>query len=217
MASEVSEAPRAGDDDADTAITLGVLDAVHADSAVTQRRLAGDLGIALGLTNAYLRRCVRKGLVKVSQAPPNRYLYYLTPKGFAEKSRLTGEYLSDSFSFFRRARNQCANLLHAAGARGWRRIVLYGASELAEIASLCEEPNVTIVAVVDPNHRAAAFGSLDVAGSFDKIGTVDAVLLTTLDNPQAAYGRVRKEFSTDQVLVPPLLRVTEDAPGDPSP
>ena len=46
-----------------------------------------------------------KGLVKMSQVPLNRYAYYLTPQGFAEKSRLTAEYLSVSFNFFRRARN----------------------------------------------------------------------------------------------------------------
>ena len=86
-------------------ITLGLLSAVEANSALTQRSVASDLGIALGLANAYLKRCVRKGLVKVKQVPANRYSYYLTPKGFAEKSRLTAEYLSISFNFFRSARS----------------------------------------------------------------------------------------------------------------
>ncbi len=58
-------------------ITLGVLTAIEQDSAVTQRSLARDLGIALGLANAYLKRCAKKGLVKISQAPANRYAYYL--------------------------------------------------------------------------------------------------------------------------------------------
>src|SRR5207253_7334046 len=83
----------------DPEIVLGLLTSIERDSGVTQRKLAGDLGIALGLANAYLRRCVRKGLVKVSQVPLNRYAYYLTPQGFAEKSRLTAEYLATSFNF----------------------------------------------------------------------------------------------------------------------
>ena len=91
----------------DAEITLGILNAVHENERITQRSIAEDLGIALGLANAYLKRCARKGLIKVRQAPANRYAYYLTPQGFAEKSRLTGEYLSDSFHFFRQARNQC--------------------------------------------------------------------------------------------------------------
>src|SRR4051794_31761602 len=73
-------------------IVLGVLDAIERDPTVTQRSVALELGIALGLANGYLKRCVRKGLIKVRQAPARRYAYYLTPKGFAEKSRLTASY-----------------------------------------------------------------------------------------------------------------------------
>jgi chemotaxis protein MotB len=121
---------------AEAAITLGLLSAVEDNSAVTLRSVACQIGIALGLANAYLKRCVRKGWIKVNQAPSNRYAYYLTPQGFAEKSRLTAEYLSYSLQFFRRARGQCDALLAQCARRGWSRIVLAGASELAEIASL---------------------------------------------------------------------------------
>ena len=66
-------------------IVLGLLESVERNGAQSQRLLASELGIALGLVNAYLKRCVKKGLVKVSEAPARRYAYYLTPKGFAEK------------------------------------------------------------------------------------------------------------------------------------
>ena len=90
----------------DERIVLNLLNSVD-DGAQSQRRIAEELGIALGLVNAYLKRCVRKGLVKVSEAPARRYAYYLTPQGFAEKSRLTIEYLTSSLSLFRRARGDC--------------------------------------------------------------------------------------------------------------
>ena len=80
-----------------TRIMLGVLEAAEQDRPVSQRQLATDLGIALGLANAYVKRCMKKGLMKVSQVPARRYSYYLTPEGFAEKARLTSEYLSFSF------------------------------------------------------------------------------------------------------------------------
>ena len=99
-------------------IVLSVLTSIERDSAITQRKLAGELGIALGLANAYLRRCVRKGLVKMSQVPLNRYAYYLTPQGFAEKSRLTAEYLALSLDFFRRARSDCVALFTAMRGAG---------------------------------------------------------------------------------------------------
>ena len=70
-------------------IMLSLLESVERDGEQTQRRLASELGVALGLINAYLKRCVTKGLMKVSEAPARRYAYYLTPQGFAEKARLT--------------------------------------------------------------------------------------------------------------------------------
>src|ERR1700743_1280810 len=97
-----------GRDLQDARIVIGLLESVERDGAKSQRRLAAELGIALGLVNAYLKRCIKKGLVKVSEVPRRRYAYYLTPQGFAEKSRLTIESLTSSFSFFRQARADCA-------------------------------------------------------------------------------------------------------------
>src|ERR1700755_3574943 len=105
-------------------ILLGLLQSVERDGGQSQRRLAADLGIALGLVNAYLKRCVKKGLVKVSEAPARRYAYYLTPQGFAAKSRLTMEYLSHSFSFFRQARADCTQSFALAKERGFHSLVL---------------------------------------------------------------------------------------------
>src|ERR1700744_4969858 len=117
------------DESSNARIVLGLLESVDRDGAQSQRKLASDLGIALGLVNAYLKRCVKKGLLKIGQAPPRRYAYYLTPHGFAEKSRLTFEYLSSSFSFFRSAREDCAAALKSARARNWNRVVLLGVSD----------------------------------------------------------------------------------------
>ena len=105
-------------------IVLGVLSAVERDSHVTQRHLARELGIALGPRQRLSQRCAKKGYIKIRQVPLNRYAYYLTPRGFAEKSRLTAEYLAVSFDFFRRARRDCAcrcspPAASAAGA-AWR-------------------------------------------------------------------------------------------------
>ena len=79
----------------DERILLGLLNSVECSGERSQRRIAAELGIALGLVNAYLKRCVKKGWVKVRTAPTRRYAYYLTPHGFAEKSRLTVQYLSE--------------------------------------------------------------------------------------------------------------------------
>jgi DNA-binding MarR family transcriptional regulator len=190
----------------ETEITLGVLDAVDQNAQMTQRSVAGELGIALGLANAYLKRCMKKGLIKVKQIPPNRYLYYLTPKGFAEKSRLTAEYLGSSFTFFRRARAQLEAALGACREKGWRRVALYGQSELAEIGALCNsEFGLELVVVArDAGKRAsglAAFPDLAAAGP------VDAVIVTDLARPQSAYAEVLALVSAERILTPALLRI----------
>src|SRR5476649_2814003 len=116
---------RTGEESAEgSRIMLGLLDAVEQDRAQSQRLLASELGIALGLVNAYLKRCVKKGLVKVSEAPARRYAYYLTPQGFAEKSRLTMEYLSSSFSFFRQAKADCGRVFQLAREQNFQNLVL---------------------------------------------------------------------------------------------
>lgn len=188
-------------------IVLGLLESVERDGAQSQRKLASDLGIALGLVNAYLKRCVKKGLLKIGQAPARRYAYYLTPHGFAEKSRLTVEYLSSSFSFFRRAREDCSSALEAAHARGWNRIALIGVSDLAEIATICAlEQSITIVAVVDAKARRDRFVGIQVVASLDAVpGGFDALVITDLATTRDTVKAALTSLEAERIFVPALL------------
>jgi DNA-binding MarR family transcriptional regulator len=188
-------------------IVLDLLTSVEHDGERSQRRIAAELGIALGLVNAYLKRCVKKGLVKVHDAPARRYAYYLTPHGFAEKSRLTVQYLSDSFSFFRLAKGDCARVLNAAKASGFSRLVLAGKSELAEIAILCAvEAAVTIVAIVDSRSDDARFIGVDVVKSYaDVTEEFDAVMVTDVTGAQSAFDAAVAACGVGRVLAPALL------------
>ena len=190
-------------------IMLGLLDAVEQDRAQSQRLLASELGIALGLVNAYLKRCIKKGLVKVRSAPARRYAYYLTPQGFAEKSRLTVDYLSYSLSFFRQAKTDCSDLFKAAFARGVEKVLLVGQTDLAEIASLCAmEHGVTIAGVVQKGAAKPEFIGLPVFEDFDAVSNAfDAVLITDVITPQRTYEAAVARLAIDRVLVPDLLRI----------
>ncbi len=188
-------------------ILLGLLESVERDGGQTQRHLAAELGIALGLVNAYLKRCITKGLVKVREVPTRRYAYYLTPQGFAEKSRLTIDYLSYSFGLFRRARADYAAVLSAARARGISRIVLAGVSDLAEIATICAmNDGVQIVGVVDPKAAESRVAGMPVVASFDQVSAgFDAVLITDLPAVIETYSGAVKRFGADRVLAPAFL------------
>ncbi len=194
---------------ADPVITLGVLTAVEENSAITQRSVASELGIALGLTNSYLKHCVRKGYIKVSQIPRRRYAYYLTPQGFAEKSRLTAEFLSQSFHFFREARAQCIQALETCARIGRKRIALVGAGELCEIACLCSRDiAVNIIGIVDHHGVQGRVANLDVVTDLEVLGAIDAVVLTDLKTPQDSYFRLVARWPADRIMVPRLLNVS---------
>jgi DNA-binding MarR family transcriptional regulator len=197
----------------ETRITLGLLNAVEANSAVTQRSVARDLGIALGLANAYLKRCVRKGLVKVQQVPANRYAYYLTPRGFAEKSQLTADYLTISFRFFRRAREECAVVFDDCIARGWDRIVLAGADDLGEIAFLCAtDMQVNVVAFQDAAATRSEYLGLPVVARLEDLPPFDVVVVTNFHNPQATFDALIETVPAERVLAPTLLAISRVPP-----
>jgi DNA-binding MarR family transcriptional regulator len=210
------------DSEGKAAIVLGLLHAVHDNSAVTQRSLARELGIALGIANATLRRCVEKGLIKVREAPARRYAYYLTPRGFAEKSRLTAQYLSYSFQFFRDARTQCEALLRDCADRGWHRVALAGAGELAEIARLCgAESGVELVGVIDAGVAGRQLAGMPIVAALGDFGggRVDAVIITDVRTPQATFAIVQRAaaaygLAPERILAPKLLRISPLSPAD---
>lgn len=217
---------RAGDNKlGDPAIMLSMLSMIERDSRITQRDLAKELRVALGLVNAYIKRCSKKGYVKIRQVPLNRYAYYLTPHGFAEKSRLTAEYLSSSLDFFRRARRDAAAVFAKCQARGWSRVVLYGAGELTEIALLSAvEADIEVVCVVvqAPGLEACAGRptviGLAQAAKLAGIRGIDAVIVTDVAAPQVSFDGARTEaighgMEPERVLALDLLRVVPPAKG----
>lgn len=190
----------------DARILLGLLSSVERDGGQSQRRLATDLGVALGLINAYLRRCIKKGLVKVKQAPARRYVYYLTPVGLAEKSRLTLEYLSVSFEFFRLAKAECSAAFATAAERGCQRVALAGISDLAEIAMICAlDKNLKVTAIVDGTSQLPHFLGLPVAASFSEVTSLcDAVIVTDPRRAMELTEEAYTVFASDRVFRPNL-------------
>jgi DNA-binding MarR family transcriptional regulator len=191
-------------------ITLGLLNMVHGNSGMSQRSMAGDLGIALGLANSYLKRCVKKGLIKVSQAPANRYAYYLTPNGFAEKSRLTAEFLSESFNLFRRARFESAELFGRCKNQNWVRIALYGTGDLAEIMVLsAKDYPIEVAYIIDSDSKIKEFANIPVVSKAPNSNDIDAIVICAINGSQNAYDNACIKFSPEKVLVFGFLGITK--------
>src|SRR5215470_4710514 len=128
---------------------LKLLEAVEEDSRITQRSLANRLGIALGLTNIYLKRLVRKGYIKCVNVQSNRISYLITPRGIAEKARLTYEFMDYSLHLYGEVRQHLRSVLQECAAAD-RRVAIYGRGEAAELAYLSlKEFGLDPVAVFD--------------------------------------------------------------------
>src|SRR3989475_11230625 len=131
---------------------LQLLNEVEQNAAVTQRSMARKLGVALGLTNLYLKRLARKGYIKITTIPRNRIKYLLTPRGMTEKTRLTYLYMQYSLSYYRDMRQRLKDVLSGLSSAGAKRIVIYGTGELAELAYISlREMDLTLVGFVDGN------------------------------------------------------------------
>jgi hypothetical protein len=128
---------------------LRLLEAVHEDSRVTQRGLASKLDIALGLANVYLKRMIHKGFIKCVNVQPNRISYLITPRGIAEKARLTYEFMDYSLHLYGEVRQHLREALQDCAEAG-KRVAICGRGEAAELAYLSlKESGLEPVAVFD--------------------------------------------------------------------
>jgi DNA-binding MarR family transcriptional regulator len=160
--------------------TLKILEAIDAQEAPSQRDMAEALNISLGLINSFVRRLAKKGYFKVTHLPRNRVRYILTPKGMAEKTRLTYAYIQYSYRFYRDARHKTRRLFQQMRTEGLHRVAFFGAGDLAEIAYLSlQEADLYFVAIGDFVDNGKHFFGNRVLELEEFLGvSCDAVVLT---------------------------------------
>lgn len=163
---------------------LKLLDAIAKDAQVTQRSLASKLGIALGLTNLYLKRLARKGYIKLVNIQPNRIRYLITPKGIAEKTRLTYEFMEYSLHLYRQARQHLRAVLQPLAGAAPKRIAIYGTGEAAELAYLSlRELGLEPAAILDGTGTGEFLGMSVQDIKSQDLATYDLIIVATLDPP----------------------------------
>ncbi len=178
-------------------VMVHLLTEIESNPSFTQRGLAQELGIALGLMNQYLKRCLTKGWIRGSQISSNRIAYFLTPSGFKEKSFMVKDYLARSLTFFRDAKVQCEEAFIACKSYGWLNIALVGAGDLADIAQLVAQGIGVHVSIVDQN--------LDLK-------KYDAVLVTDVTSPQDTYDAITEKVDCQKILTLKLLHISRVIP-----
>jgi len=183
--------------------TLKILEKIDKGDAPSQRELAKELNISLGLVNSFIKRLVKKGYFKITSIPKNRIKYIITPKGAAEKTRLTYRYIQYSYQFYREARKKLSNLFNDLESQGNRRIVLYGANDFSEIAYLSiQETHIKIVAVVDDEKIGDKFLGNKVIGS-SKLDSLsfDRILISSLNSNEPVLEKILKKGTSREKVV----------------
>ncbi|HZR26886.1 MAG TPA: winged helix-turn-helix transcriptional regulator [Vicinamibacterales bacterium] len=179
------------DMDVESRRELQVLEAVEQDRHITQRNLAAKLGVALGLTNIYLKRLIHKGYIKCVNVQSNRLLYLITPQGIAEKSRLTYEFMDYSLFLYRQVRQHLRHVLQPCRDEGVTRIAIYGIGEAAELAYLSiKEQGLELLAVFTDKGGGTFLGMpIQSIDDYPAL-SVDRLIVATLENSDTAVRRL---------------------------
>ncbi len=137
--------------------SLAILSRIEAGGSVTQRSLARELGVALGLANAILRELVQRRWVQVTVRDSRRPIYSITRSGTHRRKQMMRAYLAESVGYYQDLRASIearlrllAREIEETGAEP--SVVFYRAGEIAEVGSLVLPAlRLRLIGIVDAN------------------------------------------------------------------
>jgi DNA-binding MarR family transcriptional regulator len=173
--------------------TLEILNRIEENGRVTQPEIASQLGISIGLANAFIKRIARKGYIKLTTIPRDRAKYLITPRGIAAKSRLTLKYLQYSLNFYKKAKDAIAQAYALLAEEGIKDVVFYGTGEFAEIAYiLLQQYRMNLAGVFDDNRTGKLFLKYRV-GAIDDLKSInfDKIIITVVEAADEVVERLK--------------------------
>ena len=115
---------------------LRVLEEVESTPNLSQRKIAGSVGIAVGVANVLIKSLVTKGYVRASRVTWKRWAYILTPAGVARKVQLTANYVDRFLDHYRKVRSLVRETLDVTDIGPDSAVAIYGTTELGELMFL---------------------------------------------------------------------------------
>ena len=184
---------------------LRLLEELGRNPIVSQRELSHIFGIALGVTNACLKRMVRKGWVRIRGFDHRKIGYYLTPKGFLEKSRLTFHLVSGIVQHYCELKKVIGERLLEMQRDGKKRVVFYGVSDEMEVAYITlQGVNLKLVGIVEDDEKVTPriiFGYEIEPVSRIKELKPDCVLITHVAENDLKKERLKNLLDISQICV----------------
>ena len=186
---------------------LQFLEELEKTPNLSQRELSNKFGIALGVTNACLKRMVRRGWIRLTKVPPRRIGYYLTPKGFAEKTKLTMTFLSYNIHHYSNLKAMITEKLLEMVSQGVKRVVFWGVSDEMEIAYVTlQGTDMELVAIVDDDDGVNGKNILGKKAQYpDEIDTLkaDAILITSILDKERILETLRERKNKLKIFAIP--------------
>ena len=187
-------------------VELKLFNQIEKNKNHTQRSISKELNIALGLSNALIKKFINKGFLKLSQAPMKRYFYYITPKGLVEKAKLTTQFLQSSLKFYNRIKNQYEKEFLKIKKNKHNKIFLVGISEFTEIAILVAKiTDIKIEAIIDNNYQKSKFCDINVRNQIDQYLNDKQKVLFIISSQTGISGFNKKLLGKTNVIKPDFL------------
>ena len=143
-----------------------ILQAIASGERLTQRSLAREMGVAVGLANLLIRRLVGKGYVRIANMGARHVRYLMTPEGWDALATATRASLENTVHLYTQTREQIRDSLASISeqcAEHEKRIVFYGAGDVAEIAYVSlQNTDLSLVGVVD-DKRTGRFFNVEIS------------------------------------------------------
>lgn len=190
---------------------LDFLSSLEAGREITQDTISKKISVSIGFVNALIKKFLNKGIIKAQQAPYKRFVYYLTPDGFTEKSKLVLEYLNDSLSLFRSIRKELNFIFSSERNVSF---ILYGISEISEIAILsANETGGKIEGVVDVNIKKREYFGVPVLDKLPKDLRGKKIIICCSKNAQKIYFDLNEKYGNQKIITINTLFVSRRKPN----
>lgn len=184
---------------------LRFLEELERNPISSQRELSHKFNIALGVTNACLRRMVRKGWIRIRGLSHRKVGYYLTPIGFAEKTKLTLHMISYTIQHYSELKKMISQRLLEMEREGFHRIVFYGISDEMEVAYITlQGVNLKLVGIVEDDGKFKP--QILLGYELEPVSRIkelkpDCILITSLAEIDFKKERIRSYLGTGQTCV----------------
>ncbi|WDE95981.1 hypothetical protein PQO03_09670 [Lentisphaera profundi] len=133
---------------------LEILKHVEETPHLSNRIAAQKLGCSIKLAHEVLKKMASRGLFHINKVHSRRWDYFLSPKGIAEKTRLTMGFLNFSMYFYQQARKLSSQVCRDLSEAGIKKVSFLGAGDLAEIVYLgVKQWGLELEAIYDNDHQ----------------------------------------------------------------